>query len=58
MPIDFTLSDAQRQLQAGARAFGTQVLSEVAAAIGPFIAQMNASMQRVGSMTRWSKPGS
>lgn len=33
MAIDFELSDAQRQLQAGARAFANQVLSSVAGAI-------------------------
>lgn len=36
MPIDFTLSDEQKTLQAGARAFGSGVLAQVAAAIAPF----------------------
>src|SRR5690349_12723654 len=36
MAIDFTLSAEQKALQAGARAFGREVLTKVRAAIAPF----------------------
>ena len=36
MPIDFTLSEEQKTLQAGARAFGGGVLAQVRAAIAPY----------------------